>query len=90
MGTPSRFFSHMEDPQGVASHPGASWDFRQIVAAQRSRESFKNAKAQGNAQREFFHRSHDPMLRDYRRKSREAPGYQAAQDVLFWKVSYRS
>lgn len=53
MGTPSRFFSQMEGPQGVASHPGASWDFRQVVAAQRSRETFKNAEEQLKAQREF-------------------------------------
>lgn len=90
MGTPSRFFSQMEGPQGAASYPGASWDFRQVVAAQRSRESFKNGEKQGKAQREFFHHSHDPMLRDFSRKSREAPGYEAAKDALFWKVSYRS
>lgn len=90
MGTPSRFSSQMEGPEGAASHPSASWDFRQVVAAQRSRESFKNAEEQLKVQRQFFHHSHDPMLRDYRRKSREAPGYEAVQDVLFWKVSYRS
>ena len=54
MGTLSRFFSQMEGPQGAASYPGASWDFRQVVAAQRSRESFKNAEEQLKAQREFF------------------------------------
>jgi len=44
----------MEGPQSAASYPGASWDFRQVVAAQRSRESFKNAEEQLKAQREFF------------------------------------
>ena len=44
MGTLSRFFSQMEGPQGAASYPGASWDFRQVVAAQRSRESLKKRR----------------------------------------------
>ena len=81
----------MEGPQGVASHPGASWDFRQVVAAQRSRETFKNAEEQLKAQREFssFPLPLAPYC-NYRWKSQEAPGYQAAQGVLFSKVTYKS